>query len=94
VNQKKAINLKEYLDEENRNYADFDIELVASDSYAVNSDNGINTIFLATWYRVIIFIYEIHFLNSWIVYDHLFAPERQFAALFYISLGDFQIKLG
>jgi hypothetical protein len=57
VNQKKAINLKEYLDEENRNYADFDIELVASDSYAVNSDNE-KAIFLATWYRLMIFIYN------------------------------------
>jgi hypothetical protein len=57
VNQKKAINLKEYLDEENRNYADFDIELVASDSYAVTSDNE-KAIFLATWYRFMIFIYN------------------------------------
>jgi len=49
--QKKTINLKEFFEEE-RNYADFDLELVASDSYLLDKHDGNSSseiLFLATW---------------------------------------------
>ena len=46
INECKTINLKGQLGEPEKNYADFDLELVASDSFLLEK----KCIYLATWY--------------------------------------------